>query len=84
MVALNREQSRSREQFLFLSFLVMPEPAYFYFGVNAGSSEIDSLGSPEPFCFGVNAGSSEIDSLGSISPAIEDDTVNIKTKATEV
>ena len=56
----------------------------FYFGVNAGSSEIDSLGSPEPFCFGVNAGSSEIDSLGSISPAIEDDTVNIKTKATEV
>ncbi len=64
MVALNREQSRSREQFLFLSFLVMPEPAYFYFGVNAGSSEIDSL--------------------GSISPAIEDDTVNIKTKATEV
>ena len=59
-----------------------PEP--FCFGVNAGSSEIDSLGSPEPFCFGVNAGSSEIDSLGSISPAIEDDTVNIKTKATEV
>lgn len=42
----------------------MSEPAYFYFGVNTGSSEIDSL--------------------GSISPAIEDDTVNIKTKATEV